>query len=99
MIAGIDMNWESINNTDLDEIPLKGIKIVEPISETPGLGAKVLDTDFQSQFEGMTYGDIALDKDGGSIDAITGATISSKAVVDGVRNDIEDKINRLKEVE
>lgn len=51
--------------------------------ETPGLGANIIKEKFLGQFQGKTLGDpIEPKKD---IDAITGATISSKAVCQGVR--------------
>ena len=56
-----------------------GIKIVSH-SETPGLGNRVEDADYLSQYTGKT-GPLTL---GGGIDAITGSTVSSKAVLDGV---------------
>lgn len=45
--------------------------------ETPGLGSKVQDESFTSQFTGIEAKEITID----DIDAISGATISSKAVV------------------
>jgi len=54
-------------------------------NETPGLGAKVAEEDFLSQFEGKSVDEILLKKDGGAIDAVSGATISSRAVVSAVR--------------
>ena len=57
-------------------------------TETAGLGA-VAAADgsagmtFRQQFVG-TSGDVLVKKDGGSIDAITGATVTSRAVCDGV---------------
>lgn len=55
-------------------------------SETPGLGSKMTDESFYSQFEGKTPGDFTLSvkKDGGDVDAITAATISSRAYCDAV---------------
>lgn len=58
-------------------------------SETPGLGAKIKETSFQSQLIGLSTGDLYLSPEG-KVDAITGATISSTAVVDAMRNKIED---------
>ncbi len=58
-------------------------------SETPGLGAKIKEPAFQSQFLGLSAGDLYLSPEG-KIDAITGATISSTATVDAMRNKIED---------
>lgn len=52
-------------------------------AETAGLGAKTKDAAFTSQFVGEDAS-VALKKNGGSIDAVTSATISSTAVTDGV---------------
>lgn len=65
---------------------LAGCKIIEQ-NETPGLGSKVTESKFSNQFVGLnTFTDkIDLNKDGGEIDAVTGATISSRAVVEAVK--------------
>ncbi len=52
-----------------------GVKIVS-MSETPGLGSRVGGPEFLAQFEGLS-GEV-------SVDAISGATISSTAVINGV---------------
>lgn len=56
--------------------------------ETPGLGAKCKDADFQEQFAGKNVDSIEYTKDGAAednqIDAISGATITTKAVTKGV---------------
>ncbi len=58
--------------------------------ETPGLGSNVDDEDFLKQFEGKSIEQIGLAKKGsGDIDAISGATTSSNAVINGVRSAIE----------
>lgn len=49
--------------------------------ETAGLGAKVKDESFREQFRGKTA---PLSYDDEGIDAITGATVSSKAVLSGL---------------
>ena len=58
------------------------------ISETPGLGSKVADADFKSQFEGKSVEAYTVTKTGASseseIDALSGATISSRAVTNAV---------------
>ncbi len=74
------------------------IKSIDIISntETPGLGTKITESSFKDQFKGLSLNDINLSKNGGKIDAITGATISSKAVVDAVRNELELKIELIK---
>ena len=64
-----------------------GIDIIKH-TETAGLGA-VADAEtpagqnFRNQFVG-TSGSVAVTKDGGSLDSITGATITSRAICDGV---------------
>lgn len=52
-------------------------------SETAGLGAKAKEPWFAEQYKGLS-GDIALSKDGGTIDAISSATITSSAVTHAV---------------
>lgn len=61
----------------------------EGMAETPGLGARVLEDTFRNQFKGLKHDDFYLIKEGGKIEAITAATISSNAVTSGVRNGIE----------
>lgn len=54
-------------------------------SETPGLGSKVAEEDFLRGFRGAKAGErLAVNKDGGRIAAVAGATISSRAVTEGV---------------
>lgn len=54
--------------------------------ETPGLGSKMSDPLFQGQFNDKNPSVFALKvkKDGGAVDAITAATISSRAYCDAV---------------
>lgn len=53
--------------------------------ETPGLGTRIAENFFLNKFKGKQLGDeIKIKRDGGDIDAITGATISSRAVSEGV---------------
>lgn len=63
------------------------------MSETPGLGAKASDSSFKDQFSGKSASEIALIKGSSSgeneISAISGATITSTAVTDGVNVAIE----------
>lgn len=73
--VGVDENFK-----------IKSVKIIQH-SETPGLGSKITSDKFLNQFEGIAIDEIYLKKDNpeGKIDTITGATISSRAVVDGIR--------------
>jgi electron transport complex protein RnfG len=54
-------------------------------SETPGLGVKITQPKFLDMFTGLGLDEVKLKSDGGKIDAITAATISSRAVVDGIQ--------------
>ena len=58
-------------------------------TETPGLGVKVTLAAFRDQFRGKDADAVRLKKDGGTVDAITAATISSRAVANGVRDTLE----------
>lgn len=58
-------------------------------AETPGLGTKTTEPKFRDQFRGKEGDALKLKKDGGSIDAITAATISSRAVANGVHEGLE----------
>lgn len=63
-----------------NENAIYGVKVLSQ-KETPGLGAKITSTKFKQQYIGKKAGAFNFDvkKDGGEIDAITGATISSRA--------------------
>jgi Na+-translocating ferredoxin:NAD+ oxidoreductase subunit G len=55
--------------------------------ETPGLGAKMTGAAFKNQFNNKNPGEFIMKvkKDGGPVDAITAATISSRAFCDAVQ--------------
>ena len=59
-----------------------GVAIVD-MSETAGLGANAAKPEFRAQYVGRS-GALAVTKDGGDIDALTGATVTSRAVTNGV---------------
>lgn len=85
VMTGIDMEGK-----------VTGIIILEH-SETPGLGAKSTDDSFRDQFVGISAeGSVNVKKDGGEIDAISGATITSRAVCSAVTEAI-DIYNTVKE--
>ncbi len=58
---------------------------VTTMKETPGIGDVILRPNFVEQFVGKPM-DVKLKKDGGSIDAISGATVSSAGSVLAVSN-------------
>jgi electron transport complex protein RnfG len=65
-----------------------GVKIPkEELTETPGLGMKIAEESFINQFKGLSQDEIWLKKDKkrGKIDAVTSATISSRAATAAVR--------------
>ncbi len=65
---------------------INGYKIIEQ-KETPGLGTKVMEHKFSHQFKGLSPAEkhFAVKQDGGEIDAVTSATISSRAVIDAIK--------------
>ena len=75
-----------------------GLKVASPaegLKETPGLGLKATENWFARQFVGLDSG-VALKKEGGTIDAISGATITSRAVARGVAQAIRKYSEHLK---
>ncbi|MCU0640490.1 MAG: FMN-binding protein [Candidatus Margulisbacteria bacterium] len=65
---------------------ISGLKVLSH-KETPGLGANIVRPDFLGQFKGKKRTDpLEAKKD---IDAISGATISSRAVCNGVKDALE----------
>lgn len=74
------------------EIPTKVIDIkILSHKETPGLGAKVEKRKFLSQFKGKNSSELILKKESveGKIDAISGATITSKAITRSIKQLLE----------
>lgn len=88
MIVGIDLNGE-----------IQGVKILEH-QETPGLGSKINEVllgekepYFLRQFKGKQARSVAVKKD---IDAITGATISSRAVTVAISLTVSEFLAKVK---
>ena len=78
-----------------------GVEIVAH-GETPGVGAQVEKPEFRRQWQGLPLTeDASLRGQGGTIDAITGATFSSTAMVDGtnqVTRLVREKENEILEL-
>ena len=53
-------------------------------SETPGLGMKLSTPEFAGQFKGKDGTSLKVKKDGGEVEAITSATITSRAVCEAI---------------
>ena len=75
---------------------IKGIEIIKQ-TETPGMGVKITEKWFTDQFGNATINEIGLKRSGGAIDAITGATKSSRAVVNAVHEAVMEKIKLIEE--
>ncbi|MBQ6082801.1 MAG: RnfABCDGE type electron transport complex subunit G [Bacteroidales bacterium] len=60
-------------------------------AETPGLGANMTNEKWKSQFDGKNPKEFILKvtKDGGNVDAITAATISSRAVSEAIQKAVD----------
>lgn len=70
------------------DMKITGISILS-IGETPGLGMKASEDSFLNQYVGKEKGHFVVDKDNkegsdNQIDSISGATITSRAMTDGV---------------
>ena len=68
---------------------LIGIGVTE-MRETPGLGTKVAEPKFSRQFAGKALNAVDLTSRGGTIDAVSGATISSAGTVTAVQSAAKD---------
>lgn len=68
-------------NTDL---VIEKIKIISQ-AETPGLGANCEKPEFQAQFSGKQKNEMKVDKDGGTIVSLTGATITTRTIANSIK--------------
>ncbi|MFQ5901162.1 MAG: RnfABCDGE type electron transport complex subunit G [Thermodesulfobacteriota bacterium] len=86
---------------NIDLLRLKGMKVLEQV-ETPGLGNRIGEDDFQNQFKGLNfrpkieYIKNKKPEKPNQIQTITGATISSKAVVETLNKEIKAIMEVLK---
>ena len=67
---------------NLETDQLLGMGVTTPFSETPGLGARAkTDVAFQNSFKGLSMNEpVKVKTDGGQVDAISGATVTSRGV-------------------
>lgn len=82
---------------NLEKDELIGMRVTTH-TETPGVGSRAkTDTAFIDQFNGMPVeSGFSVKPDGGDIDAMSGATVTSRGVSAGVADSVE-KYKRLKE--
>ncbi len=74
---------------NLEDDTIIGIGVTT-MSETPGIGTRILENSFTSKFQKKDSKTLDLTSNGGSIDALGGATISSVGVVKAVQNASKD---------
>lgn len=79
--SGFGGTIDMVVGVDLDGV-VTGVDIID-MAETSGLGDNASKPEFRDQYIGGS-GTFAVTKDGGTIDALTGATVTSRAVTDGV---------------
>ncbi len=65
------------------DFSINSIKVISQ-AETPGLGANCEKRQWQEQFSGKKFSQVAVSKDGGDIVSITGSTITSRAVANSI---------------
>lgn len=94
--TGYSSTIETMVGIDIDG-KINGVKILFQ-QETPGLGVKIEEIRrgetepwFTKQFKGKTAVDnMGITRDGGDLDAVTGATISSRAVINSINRGIAE---------
>ena len=69
-----------------EDYTITGASVIDH-AETSGLGAKITEPDFLGSFTGQSEG-MAVTKDGGTVDSITAATISSRAMANAANTAI-----------
>ncbi len=81
---GVNGDIRIMVGIDLEKNVLRGIRVVAH-SETPGLGARITEAAFSRQFDNIPLGaPVKVKPDGGQVDAISGATISSRGTCEAV---------------
>jgi electron transport complex protein RnfG len=80
---------------------IRNIKIISQ-KETPGLGALAEESDpftgkkwSTQQFKGKGMDQLKVDKDGGEIVSITGATITSRTITNSIRDELKSLLPRV----
>lgn len=98
--GGFQGNIGVMVGLNLDYLRLKGIKILDQV-ETPGLGNRIAEPKFEDQFKGVEitpkveYIKNRKPEKPNQIQAITGATISSDAVVKNINNAVNKVLRSL----
>jgi electron transport complex protein RnfG len=77
-----------------DKETIKGIYVVSH-SETPGFWQYLIDKNYFDQFTGLKIKDAYFTHDGGVVDSVSYATLSSKLVLNTVRDTALEKIKHI----
>lgn len=92
--SGVIQTMVGVNS----DFTIKNIKIINQ-SETPGLGANCVRPEFTDQFGNLSSEELVIDKEGGKIISITGSTITTRAVVNSLREAVSLLQSRVSEKE
>ena len=100
--SGYETNIETIVGINREGV-IQKIKIIDQ-KETPGLGARCIENQpvnpdkkvwTTEQFVGKTRDQMKVDKDGGEITSITGATITSRAVTASIKEALDHVLKKI----
>jgi electron transport complex protein RnfG len=92
---GFQGNIKIVICTNPDLTQILGLKIIEQ-TETPGLGSEIIKKNFVEQFKNISLSSVikciknSAQKENSEVKAISGATISSKAVVEIINNTVAE---------
>ncbi|MDD2228381.1 MAG: FMN-binding protein [Candidatus Cloacimonetes bacterium] len=79
---GYSSNVQTMVGVDTNLKVVK-IKVINQ-AETPGLGANCTSDSFQAQFSGLGETDLLVDKDGGMVKSLSGATITTRTITNSI---------------
>ncbi len=84
--SGYSSTVQTMVGVDKD-FKVLAIRVIDQ-SETPGLGANCVQESFTGQFKDMVLADLRVDKDGGKVVSLSGATITSRAIANSIAGSI-----------
>lgn len=71
-----------------NDMKINKIKVISQ-TETPGLGANCIVQSFQDRFKALSSSELVVDKDGGNIQSLTGATITTRTIANSIKDGLE----------
>jgi len=71
-----------------NDMKINKIKVISQ-TETPGLGANCIMQSFQDRFNALGSSELVVDKDGGNIQSLTGATITTRTIANSIKDGLE----------